>query len=77
MTIKDICNAHETFAVICFGYLGYELKHIEYTPDGDFLYFVSGHHGRNSYHKLKIHYNERGAYVNTPSRTYLENAVRI
>ena len=61
MTKKEICANNESFAYWS-GCGGVEFKFIEYGVE-DYIYCVANAwHGKKSYHRLKIYYNN-GGYV--------------
>ena len=53
MTKREICDEHRTVAV----------RHISYGIN-DFIYLIAGAcSNKKSYHKLKIHYGHKYAYI--------------
>jgi hypothetical protein len=62
MTKKQICTENPVFAYYS-GFTGLEFHKIEYGIE-DFIYCVSGAWGgKKSYHRLKIHYDDKGDYI--------------
>lgn len=62
MTKREICDEHRTVAYYS-GLGGVEVRHISYGING-FIYLIAGVWGNNrSYHKLKIHYGHKYAYI--------------
>ena len=62
MTKREICDEHCTVAYYS-GLGGVEVRHISYGIN-DFIYLIAGAWSNNkSYHKLKIHYGHKYAYI--------------
>ena len=62
MTKKEYCENCPTVAYYS-GLGGLEVKFIEYGTD-DYIYLVAGAwYGKKSYHRLKICYGSKSAYV--------------
>lgn len=62
MTKREICDGHRTIAYYS-GLGGLEVRHISYGIN-DFIYLIAGAWSNNkSYHKLKIHYGHKYAYI--------------
>lgn len=62
MTKREICDEHHTVAY--YNRLGgLEVRHISYGIN-DFIYLIAGAwSNKKSYHKLKIHYGHKYAYI--------------
>lgn len=62
MTKREICDEHRTSAYYS-GLGGLEVRHISYGIN-DFIYLIAGAWSNSkSYHKLKIHYGNKYAYI--------------
>lgn len=62
MTKKEYCENRPTVAYYS-GLGGLEVKFIEYGTD-DYIYLVAGAwNGKKSYHRLKICYGTKSAYI--------------
>ena len=62
MTKKDYCTDRPTIAYYS-GLGGVEVRHISYGIN-DFIYLIAGAWSNSkSYHKLKIHYGNKYAYI--------------
>lgn len=62
MTKKEYCIDYPTVAYYS-GFGGLEVKFIEYGTD-DYVYLVAGAwNGKKSYHRLKICYGTKSAYI--------------
>lgn len=62
MTKREICDEHRTVAYYS-GLGGLEVRHISYGIN-DFIYLIAGAcSNKKSYHKLKIHYGHKYAYI--------------
>ena len=62
MTKREICDEHRTVAYYS-GLGGVEVRHISYGIN-DFIYLIAGAwSNKKSYHKLKIHYGNKFAYI--------------
>lgn len=56
MKKSEICMNNATIAYYS-GLNGLEIKYVDYTPDGDYVYCVSGAWGgAKSYHRCKVYY---------------------
>lgn len=59
MTAKEYCLTYPATAYYS-GFSGLEIHGVEYGPDNDYLYCVSGAWGGSKkYHRLKIRYTRR------------------
>ena len=62
MTKKEYCTDRPTIAYYS-GLGGVEVRHISYDIN-DFIYLIAGAWSNSkSYHKLKIHYGNKYAYI--------------
>lgn len=62
MTVREICESNPTIGYYS-GLSGIEIKKIENGID-DYVYCVSGAwSSKKRYHKLKVHYSNKGAYI--------------
>ena len=77
MTKRSICENNKSIAYYS-GFNGLEVKKIENGIE-DFMYAVSNAWGgKKSYHKLKIHYCDAGAYIRLHNYTcYLHDFIRM
>ena len=77
MTIRSICENNQSIAYYS-GFNGLEVKKIENGIE-DYMYAVSNAWGgKKSYHKLKIHYCDAGAYIRLHNYTcYLHDFIRM
>ena len=77
MTKRKICDEHRTVAYYS-GLGGLEVRYISYGIN-DFIYLIAGAcSNKKSYHKLKIHYGHKYAYIKLHGyRSWLSDSIKV
>lgn len=77
MNKKEVCTGRAAAYISAF--CGIEIFKIDYTPDGEQVYFTAGSWtGKPTAHRARIHYNRNGKayFIYSGQRLKLSEAIR-